>query len=1777
MSKNELVELINARIEKLRPKLLDLTRRNPLISTKFSDKSHAYVRVVDELPQILFNKITDGSMTFISLPDLLEDPKDEKSREFLDALSQARITDEGYLSAIQAIDQNTEEASDRLAALDRELKDRLRESLGMPPRQTSKSPSLVQHAKNHDIDPSYDLIVPDESHSDGRHEDNNIQTLLLQDMLERRLTSIINKNDTWVDETGINVLKAAFGFLEWTESGASQANLAPLVLLPVEITKNKTREGFEFVITASGESPETNTVLMEKLKSEIGVELPVFNEEEKDLEKYFAQVSKLIPKGMTWRVRRQVAIGVFPSARMAMYHDLDTAEWSFSEHESIRNLLAGKSVDAMELPFGDDYQVDSSEIEVKVPLIVTDADASQFSVIVDVMDDKDVAVEGPPGTGKSQTIVNTIAVALSKGKKVLFIAEKTAALEVVGSRLEACGLGEFLLPLQATKSNKAKVIESVRKRIDISREQSPIGFEEKIAQFKKVRNQLAEYIDTISTQFGNTELTVHDILGGGIHAQEKLGKYLDVVGSITIPGSRMLSKATIGEILHYCNLLEVAWKKARTLQSHWQIIEKQNLDPYTADEILQSAKECADSCIDLHAKREELRSLQLSTSLENKDLSSLKGALDSIFALSDKVDVQLLDRMLKDGAFERVQDFFKRIEELDQLRTALLAVVVDPSAEEAIGLLERLIKAMDGLSIDGPSTDLAQQAVLKLEQKIAAYKDGNARLRNVLDRASFMEKLPAATIVALCDIKQGISKRLLAFRAKSLEAPDARDVLANGMQIAQDLINRKANFESKFLIPKDITNQQLTDNATTLFEAGLFCFLSPKFHKARKFYLSIARQSVFDRKNAALALRDIAHWRDEFQGFSENGALKQVLGEHFKGCETNFTLFVELLDFYDQVDSKLSGFENAVCRDFLKQGDLETVVNLPTFDTDDFLRGEKRNFEQLSENISAGERKLKDCREICDDLKKGISFLKKTDGVCRSDIDSCLDDLKTFQSLWKALDEDQDALRILGSYFEGATTDQRSVNDSLSVCMAFVKLKRELQEVALGVMSRGQVRDALRVFTEVLEKESLVERVLNRFVGLAGGSSEKILSGRDWMRVGQFLSEASADKEGLLAHSIVYSHKQDLKERGCAKAIDVLLNAQSDLQDFSDLMSALISRSLVREVYVDHGSTLSKYDGDKLNLLRARLAELDREIIVLSRKHLKVSLRRQAKPPAGIGEGKRSSWTQMALINNEIAKKQRYVPIRDLTKRAGKALLELKPCWMMSPLAVAQYISKGDIEFDLVIIDEASQMTPEDAIGGLARGRHVMVVGDTNQLPPTSFFKKIIDDADEDEDVNVLEESILEMANAAFRPARRLRWHYRSRHPSLIAFSNKYVYNDDLTIFPSPDGHQDSKGVSLCQVKGLYANGTNPIEASALVDGAVKFMRQHPDMSLGVVVLNQKQQELVSEQMEHAIAHDAKAQAYIEKWGSETHKKGLEKFFIKNLENVQGDERDVIFIGTVYGPEKEGAPVMQRFGPINGAAGKRRLNVLFTRAKHRIVTFSSMTANDIKADSASNEGVTLLKAWLEYCGSGTLTEWRVSGREPDSVFEEYVIVQLKAMGCEVTSQVGVAGYFIDIGVRHSDYPHGFIMGIECDGSTYHSSKSARDRDRLRQEVLEGLGWYLQRVWSTDWFNDPRREAERLRKLIQVRLDELRREPKGQPKEAPSVDQNLSIIENEIVGVLRKQSVLNADLPQIIVSIKANNGKSAYFMPEIFKAIAALKEKGIVEVYYQQGVAWIRVK
>ena len=464
---------------------------------------------------------------------------------------------------------------------------------------------------------------------------------------------------------------------------------------------------------------------------------------------------------------------------------------------------------------------------------------------------------------------------------------------------------------------------------------------------------------------------------------------------------------------------------------------------------------------------------------------------------------------------------------------------------------------------------------------------------------------------------------------------------------------------------------------------------------------------------------------------------------------------------------------------------------------------------------------------------------------------------------------------------------------------------------------------------------------------------------------------------------------------------------------------------------------------------------------------------------------------QMALIRGEIGKRSNRKCVRKLMDQAPNAVQILKPVFLMSPASIAQFLPPGKIHFDLLVIDEASQVRPEDALGAIARSKQLVVVGDQKQMPPSNFFSKATSNESQDDSVDEIlggtarateMESVLslcEARNLGGKP-RMLEWHYRSQDPSLIAVSNDEFYDGNLILPPSPLQDDDEFGMKLTRVAGVYKSGAkriNNIEAQEIVDRLSEHARRTPNLSIGVVALSQAQQCHIHEVLEHRRRSDKVLDEFMRTEGSES-------LFVKNLENVQGDERDVILISVCCGPQEAGGKLKtMRFGLANNDGGERRLNVLFSRARLRCEIFCSFDPGEIDLSKTNAEGVRVLKKFLDFAETGILNHAVETGAEPDSPFEEDVAKEIRNLGYQVEYQVGSAGFRIDLAVRNPKRLGRFMLAVECDGATYHSALWARERDRLRQGVLENLGWRFHRIWSTDWFYNRATEIERLESAL----------------------------------------------------------------------------------------------
>jgi very-short-patch-repair endonuclease/DNA polymerase III delta prime subunit len=531
---------------------------------------------------------------------------------------------------------------------------------------------------------------------------------------------------------------------------------------------------------------------------------------------------------------------------------------------------------------------------------------------------------------------------------------------------------------------------------------------------------------------------------------------------------------------------------------------------------------------------------------------------------------------------------------------------------------------------------------------------------------------------------------------------------------------------------------------------------------------------------------------------------------------------------------------------------------------------------------------------------------------------------------------------------------------------------------------------------------------------------------------------------------------------------------------------------LVEEAYNGHPA-IQRFDRISQEQAIEDFRRLDRELFVHAQEHLVGLMHKRIPSMSGGGE--------IAIIRREMNKKRRLMPIRKLIKEAGRAIQQIKPVFMMSPMSVATYLEQQAVDFDVVIFDEASQVKVVDAMGALLRGKQAVVVGDTKQMPPTDFFSRALElDEDEAEASQTADiESILGMFLAQGAPERMLRWHYRSRHDSLIAVSNEEFYEGKLMIFPSPGVNPYASGLKFRHLPDTtYDRGgsrTNAGEARAVAEAVMLHARERPQLTLGVVAFSTAQRDCLLLEVERLRRENPETEAFFtaERADGET-------FFIKNLENVQGDERDIIFISIGYGMTAAGR-LSQSFGPINREGGERRLNVLITRSRLGMEVFANFTGDMLQTTATTPFGVRALKNFLTFAESGNLQRHHETGRSADSPFEKQVLAAITAMGYEVEPQVGSAGFFIDLAVRDPGKPGRYALAVECDGASYHSSASARDRDRLRQDVLEGLGWRFHRIWSTDWFRNQRAEIERLQAAIEAALRALQAHGNGA---APSI-------------------------------------------------------------------------
>lgn len=622
---------------------------------------------------------------------------------------------------------------------------------------------------------------------------------------------------------------------------------------------------------------------------------------------------------------------------------------------------------------------------------------------------------------------------------------------------------------------------------------------------------------------------------------------------------------------------------------------------------------------------------------------------------------------------------------------------------------------------------------------------------------------------------------------------------------------------------------------------------------------------------------------------------------------------------------------------------------------------------------------------------------------------------------------------------------------------------------------------APRVPAELPRARAAFEQLWNEVRALSGYVPRLGLAAMDLDRLGRVLTALAQDERTLRKIPRLNELTTGFGRLGIDPLLADLGSRRPDAELAGAVFDACWYASILRHLeFAD--PRIGAFDGALHDRTAAEYRDADT-------RHIDATARRVLRAVAEhITEARDDHIDESRLVEHQANLKRRHLPIRQLFATAPHLLTALKPCWAMSPLVVSQLLPADGQYFDVVVFDEASQVTPADAVPALLRARQVVVAGDEHQLPPTLFFTAADAGAEQlplgvtaegeiDLSLTAGYESILDVLTALV-PSYLLRWHYRSQDDRLIGFSNAHIYDRSLVTFPGTAGDGCLTHVAVTadgEPEERPEEQTDSVTAE--VDRVVELVLRHASMrsaeSLGVITMGITHAERIDLALRRALSARPDLHGFFAD-------RADEPFFVKNLERVQGDERDAIILSIGYGKNTAGR-LLYRFGPLLMAGGERRLNVAITRSRRRMTVVSSFTANDMDPARTTSDGVALLRSYLAYAESGgTNLGPAISVRPPLGPFEVDVRDRLTGAGIPVTAQYGVAGYFIDFAAAHPTRPAEMVLAIESDGATYRSSTTARDRDRLRQEQLERLGWRFHRIWSPDWFDNPAAEVAKIR-------------------------------------------------------------------------------------------------
>ncbi|MBO1040666.1 DUF3320 domain-containing protein [Brucella pituitosa] len=1572
-----------------------------------------------------------------------------------------------------------------------------------------------------------ELALPDDDERDEqgklvRHGDTKLQTKMTPNALQKRLLDLYFDARTLEEEQGVNILFLGLGTLKWIDpNNKENIRYAPLILVPVILERGTAGERFK--LRARQEDFSSNLSLEALLDRVHSIKMPEFEAtDDFSFEDYAQRIASCIAVKPDWSVQPDdIVLGFFSFAKFLMYRDLDPSLWpahaKFTDTPLIRSLVS----DGFERD--DDLISDEANIDTVIQpsemTHIVDADSSQSAAIHEVRRGKNLVIQGPPGTGKSQTIANIIASAVADGKTVLFVAEKMAALEVVKRRLDAAGVGEACLELHSNKANKKAVLHDLQKTWDLG---SPRGnFDGAIDNvLLDLRDRLNDHPKRLHRLYEPYRLSAYTVIG---HLSRLRREGI-------APSDIELHNAiewTPGHRDEVSNLLMELAERIRDIglpsQHPWRGVGITGISPLDLERLAVRIQNSSTAFAELLERMQKTTTaLQRADVVDLQDYQNCKKLADRLASCPDTITNEALSNGVWASSINDIASLVQDGKKLANVAEKINEILTSEAwGSEPAGLVSQFSRVPANFS-DAAFTTVEQLRTL-MPRLLTAVR-------------SLQALLGIDDIGSLASIE-----RMVVIGQRVANAPDASPdafvaaIWERGLDQAGDLAEAVATLQNA---RSELTGK-VTDHAwevdlvaarTALAVHGkrMLKFLSGDWRSARSLLKTVlvGEPSV----DETLRILDVLQKGKQARSTIRDGdALgRSAFGADWRGEKTDpkpledLVLWMRSLRGVStearQIASRLSNKAAVGTSAEQVQGILEEARRLTHAL---WLELSDKTQILFPGATGAEDAHLSQVLRLVDELGQAEQEAKT---LLKRDLATAGERSKIFQVLGLALDlkakvDSQGTLlaSAFGQRWEGIGSDW----DALSLLVDWVQQNADIRPLAATIADRGDLARKTGATlddagTWVGEFSAILDYLQTDPETLFGANRvEEVPCSELQERLQVWLTS----REQLSKWTAYRNRANAANDAAAELIVERLEDGRVTPDGVMSYFEMAFYEAILRDQH-RHDPELARFDGEVHGRLVNEFARLDMDRMGLSRLEVVRSHHKRIPGKSGVGP--------VGVLRSEMARRRGHMPIRQLMTRAAPAIQALKPVFMMSPLSIAQFLPPAQLTFDLLVMDEASQIQPVDAIGAVARARQVVVVGDERQLPPTRFFSKMTSSGSEDDDelegAQVSDiESILGLFSARGLPEKMLRWHYRSRHQSLIAVSNSEFYENKLFIVPSPYTHEAGMGLRFHQVPGgTFEEGVNKTEAKAVAKAIIKHALENPNQSLGVAAFSIKQRREIQDQLEILRRLNPETEAFF-------HSHPTEPFFIKNLENVQGDERDVIFISVAYARNAQGYMGM-RFGPLGAEGGERRLNVLISRAKQRCEVYASITDEDIDLERARGKGVAAFKLFLHFARTGRLSLSKRTEREMDSVFEEQVAAALTERGYQVHPQVGIAGFFIDLAVADDAVPGRYLLGIECDGAAYHDSRSARDRDRLRQAVLEAHGWNIHRIWSTDWFQRPNAELEKLIAAIErAKANTLELEGDTE-KKRKAVNVEIITIDREDVteiGLLPKDVIENA--------------------------------------------------